>query len=68
MGIILALFGCRHARLTFPLTPMTPRRGRTYVACLGCGKQFEYEVGSGRGRELRHIAEPVREFAKLEEM
>src|SRR5690242_5889797 len=46
------VFGCRHRRTTFPLTPAkkrgsnsgeTPAPGETYVVCLECGKQFTYD-------------------------
>ncbi len=46
-----AFFGCSHRRTSFPLTPA--RRGgtasalqedlwKTYVTCLDCGKEFDY--------------------------
>lgn len=41
------LFGCRHRRLTRPITPVQKfgvRRSTAYVACLECGKQFHYDV------------------------
>ncbi len=61
-----AMFGCRHARYSFPITvragsrrtPPAQRIG-TYVACLDCGKEFRYDwhemriVGS-RTREVAH--------------
>ena len=31
---------CRHSRTTFP---QTPKGGTTYVVCLGCGAEFEYD-------------------------
>jgi hypothetical protein len=45
-----AMFGCRHARYSFPITvragsrryPAAQRTG-TYVACLDCGKEFRYD-------------------------
>ena len=41
------LFRCRHRRLSRPLSLVT-RAGqapsRTYVVCLDCGKQFDYDV------------------------
>ena len=41
------LFRCRHRRLSRPLSPAT-RAGqapsRSYVVCLDCGKQFDYDV------------------------
>lgn len=32
------LFGCSHRRTTFPLT-----KKRTYVVCLECGREFQYD-------------------------
>jgi hypothetical protein len=56
-----AVFGCRHARYSFPITVRagsrrnsTVQRAGTYVACLDCGKEFRYDwqemkiVGSQR--------------------
>jgi hypothetical protein len=47
-SLLNALFGCSHKRTTFPITPSRrssmygeTRRG-TYVACLDCGKEFDY--------------------------
>jgi hypothetical protein len=64
--LVDAMFGCRHARYSFPITiragsrryPMAQRTG-TYVACLDCGKEFRYDwqemkiVGS-QTREVGH--------------
>jgi hypothetical protein len=41
------LLRCSHARTTFPLTPLrkpgaSARRG-TYIVCLDCGKEFDYD-------------------------
>lgn len=36
------LFGCEHARCTFPITVKEPMR-KTYVVCLECGKEFRYD-------------------------
>jgi hypothetical protein len=44
------MFGCRHARYSFPLTvraglrryPTTQHTG-TYVTCLDCGREFRYD-------------------------
>ena len=52
IGTILnALYGCRHKRLSRPIT-MSERSGsrnaETYVMCLECGKQFEYDLGKMR--------------------
>jgi DNA-directed RNA polymerase subunit RPC12/RpoP len=41
------LFRCAHRRLTRPLTPVNRQDGPhldTYVVCLDCGKQFEYDL------------------------
>jgi hypothetical protein len=44
-----ALFGCRHARYSFPVTvrgkarPSAGALTGTYVACLDCGKEFPYD-------------------------
>ena len=53
------LFGCSHKRTTFPLTPSRnsklsaeARRG-TYIVCLNCGKEFDYDW-----KEMR-IGSPV---------
>ena len=45
--LINFFFGCRHKKVTRPITPA--RRGGlqsriTYVACLDCGKQFHYDT------------------------
>jgi hypothetical protein len=58
------LFGCSHKRTSFPLTPLqrsrlssktseAARRG-TYVACLDCGKEFDYNW-----KEMR-VGSPVK--------
>ena len=36
------IFGCRHHSLTWPLTVRQPRK-RTYVVCLSCGTEFDYD-------------------------
>lgn len=41
------LFGCRHKRLTRPITPAHKpgtKAGAAYVACLDCGRQFHYDT------------------------
>jgi hypothetical protein len=47
-SLLNVFFGCSHKRTTFPITPSRrsqlsgdSRRG-TYVACLDCGKEFDY--------------------------
>jgi hypothetical protein len=42
------LFGCSHRRTTFPFTParkvgLSNGRNGTYVVCLDCGKEFDYD-------------------------
>lgn len=49
-----ALFGCWHARYSFPITvrPGSRRGSRvgTYVVCLDCGKELSYDW-----REMRVV-------------
>lgn len=48
-SLLSSIFGCSHNRTTFPLTPSrrtqlsseASRQG-TYVVCLDCGKEFDY--------------------------
>jgi len=53
------LFGCAHNRTTFPITPSRKSiladnsRKSTYVVCLDCGKEFDYNW-----KEMR-IGSPV---------
>jgi hypothetical protein len=52
------LFRCAHRRLTNPLTPVSkngvPHSG-TYVVCLDCGKQFDYDLKEMRiGKPIDH--------------
>jgi hypothetical protein len=60
-----SLFGCGHRRTSFPMTPSRrnaftasnytgPKRNGTYVVCLDCGKEFDYNW-----KEMR-VGEPVR--------
>ena len=49
--ILNLLYGCRHRRITRPITPYHrpgTLAGATYVACLDCGKQFHYDVANMR--------------------
>jgi len=48
-SLLNSIFGCSHSRTTFPLTPSRrtqlsseARRQGTYVVCLDCGKEFDY--------------------------
>jgi hypothetical protein len=50
------VFRCAHRRLTSPLTPVSRKgvpHGSTYVVCLDCGKQFDYDL-----KEMR-IGKPI---------
>lgn len=44
-----AVFGCRHSRYSFPITMRagsrlgTVVRAGTYVVCLDCGREFNYD-------------------------
>jgi len=63
--LIDAVFGCRHARYSFPITvragsrrtPAAQRTG-TYVACLDCGKEFDYDW-----QEMKIVGSQAREAA-----
>jgi len=60
------MFGCRHARYSFPITvragssraPRAQRTG-TYVVCLDCGKEFRYDW-----QEMRIVGSQFREVAR----
>jgi len=50
-SLLNAFFGCSHRRTSFPLTParrggvaqgVQENRCKTYVTCLDCGKEFDY--------------------------
>ena len=58
-AFLSSIFGCSHSRTTFPLTPfrrsqLTPAGARkgTYVVCLDCGKEFDYDWQAMRVGEL----------------
>lgn len=65
-SLMNSLFGCSHSRTTFPLTPSrrtqlsseSSRQG-TYVVCLDCGKEFDYnwkEMRIGNAVGARAVA------------
>jgi hypothetical protein len=64
--VIDALFGCRHARYSFPVTIRGTRRPQaaaltgTYVTCLECGREFAYDW-----QEMKVIRSPERHRARL---
>ncbi len=44
-------FGCRHRRVTRPITPVHKPNsppGSTYVVCLDCGQPFHYDLETMR--------------------
>jgi hypothetical protein len=46
-SVLNLLFRCPHHRLTRPVAPVTKPgqpHPRSYVVCLDCGKQFEYDL------------------------
>ena len=55
-AIVDFFFGCRHRRITRPITPVRKPNadaGDTYVACLDCGQQFRYDTSVMRlGRRI----------------
>lgn len=62
--ILRLLFPCGHKRTTFPLTPSRKKseeRRSTYIVCLDCGREFDYnwrEMRIGCAIE-RHVPVPV---------
>ena len=60
------LFRCSHRRLTRPLTAVSKKgvpHSETYVVCLDCGKQFQYdlrEMRIGKAIDHSHDASVVR--------
>lgn len=52
------LFRCAHRRLTRPVAPITKvgePHSQSYVVCLDCGKQFEYDMKEMRiGKLIDH--------------
>lgn len=57
-SVLNLLFRCRHRRLTRPVAPITKAgqpHSQSYVVCLDCGKQFEYDVHEMRmGKAIEH--------------
>jgi hypothetical protein len=57
-NILNLLFRCSHRRLTWPLAPITKAgqpHSQSYVVCLDCGKQFEYDFQEMRiGKAVDH--------------
>ncbi|HTS08355.1 MAG TPA: hypothetical protein VMP68_22485 [Candidatus Eisenbacteria bacterium] len=68
--LINAVFGCRHARYSFPVTvrratrrPQAAALTGTYVVCLDCGKEFAYDW-----QEMQVITSPGRHRERLAEL
>jgi len=57
-SIVNLLFRCPHRRLTRPVAPVTKAgqpHSQSYVVCLDCGKQFEYDLKQMRiGKPIDH--------------
>jgi DNA-directed RNA polymerase subunit RPC12/RpoP len=60
-SLLNLLFRCSHRRLTRPVAPITkPGQppSQSYVVCLDCGKQFEYDLREMRiGKAIDHSHE-----------
>ena len=57
-GVLLNfLFGCRHRRLSRPMTQMSEKRvpqGEPYVVCFECGTRLAYDAREMRlGKAIR---------------
>ncbi len=56
--VLNLLFRCSHRRLTRPVAPITKAgqpHSQSYVVCLDCGKQFEYDLNEMRiGKAIDH--------------
>ncbi len=56
--VLNLLFRCSHRRLTRPVAPITKAgepHSQSYVVCLDCGKQFEYDLKEMRiGKAINH--------------
>ena len=59
-SLLNLLFRCSHRRLTRPVAPVTKAgqpHSSSYVVCLDCGKQFQYDVNTmtmGKAIERSH--------------
>lgn len=67
-SLLDVLFGCSHKNFSFPITKKPGQRHSeaalltgTYVACLGCGKEFPYDwremkVIEGNPKKVKALA------------
>jgi len=57
-SVLNLVFRCSHRRLTRPVAPTTKAgqpHSQSYVVCLDCGKQFEYDIKEMRiGKPIDH--------------
>ena len=57
-SLLNLLFRCSHRRLTRPVAPITKAgepHSQSYVVCLDCGKQVEYDLQEMRmGKAINH--------------
>ena len=57
-SVLNLIFRCSHRRLTRPVAPITKAgqpHSQSYVVCLDCGKQFEYDLNEMRiGKAIDH--------------
>jgi hypothetical protein len=60
-SLLDVLFGCSHKNFSFPITKRPGQRlssaaqlTGTYVACLGCGKEFPYDWQEMKIVEANH--------------
>jgi DNA-directed RNA polymerase subunit RPC12/RpoP len=57
-SLLNMVFRCSHRRLTRPVAPITKAgqpHSQSYVVCLDCGKQFEYDLAEMRiGKAIDH--------------
>jgi len=64
-SLVNLLFRCSHRRLTRPFAPITKAgqpHSQSYVVCLDCGKQFEYDLNEmriGKAIDYSHGASVV---------
>jgi len=68
--LVEAVFGCRHAHYSFPVTircakrrPQAAALTGTYVVCLDCGKEFPYDW-----QEMKVITSPEQHRERLAEL
>ncbi len=61
------IFGCRHRALSWPLTMRQPRK-RTYVVCLRCGSEFDYDFETMQISQIETDPCPIRGAAQVREL